>query len=128
MKLDFFNPWKDLAKWSGLTIQFQTHKKGDTFITYIREKESKQPIVTASSRNSKEEAFERAKELLGKVGVEGVKRAIETGQMVNPSQVQAQNHISQEPRRDWRDGANHSYRAQKKIVGESVEEFTFLED
>ena len=109
MKLDIFNPWRVLTKWSGLTLEWQTTKKGDTWITYIREKDSKQPITSGVSRNSKEEAFQRAETTLKRLGIDGVQKAIQTGQMVRPTepeQIEVQ----------WRDGIGHSYRAQRDIV------------
>lgn len=113
MNLNMFNPWRDLTKWSGLTLQYQTSKKGDTFTTYIREKESQKPITFGVSRTSKEEAQQRAIDALKKIGIEGVQRAIDTGQIVRPTDTQAA------PQKDiqWRDGINHRHRAQRDIVG-----------
>lgn len=111
MKLDFFNPWRDLTTWSGITIQWQTAKKGDSvFITYLRDKDSKKPITLGNGRTA-EDSQEAAKTNLKKIGPEGVKQAIESGQMVHPSRVDA-------PKKeiDWRDGSNHRYKAQRDIV------------
>lgn len=115
MKLDLFNPWRDLVTWSGLTLQYQTSKKGNDFVTYIREKESKQPITFGLSRNSKEESAQRAEQNLKRIGIDGVKQAMSTGQMIRPSE---NINPPQEQRRDidWRDGANHRYKAQRDIV------------
>lgn len=114
MKLDLFNPWRDLVKWSGLTLQYQTSKRGDTWTTYIREKDSKQPITFGISRTSKEESQQRAKEALNAIGVEGVQKAMETGQMVRPSAAIPQ--PSERKEIQWRDGIGHSHRAQRDIV------------
>lgn len=115
MKLDFFNPWKDLTKWSGRVLQYQTQKKGSNFMTYVRDKESK-TNVTYGLGKDKESSVERAVANLRKIGIEGVERAISTGQMV------AADYKPEEKRDiDWRDGVGHRYRAQKKIVGEHVE-------
>ena len=114
MRLDIFNPWRDLTTWSGLTLQYQTSKRGDTWGTYIREKDSKQPITFGISRNSKEESLKRAEQNLKRIGIEGVQKAMTTGQMIRPNES-----IPQSPERkdvDWRDGSNHRYRAQRDIV------------
>jgi hypothetical protein len=114
MRLDIFNPWRDLTTWSGLTLQYQTSKRGDTWGTYIREKDSKQPITFGISRNSKEESLKRAEQNLKRIGIEGVQKAMATGQMIRPNES-----IPQSPERkdvDWRDGSNHRYRAQRDIV------------
>lgn len=115
MRLDLFNPWRDLTTWSGLTLQYQTSKKGNDFVTYIREKESKQPITFGLSRNSKEESLQRADQNLKRIGIEGVQKALATGQMIRPNETLPQ---QQEPRKDieWRDGANHRFKAQRDIV------------
>lgn len=115
MRLELFNPWRDLTTWSGLTLQYQTSKKGDTFVTYIREKKSKQPITFGLSRNSKEESLQRADQNLKRIGIEGVQKAMATGQMIRPNETLPQ---QQEPRKDieWRDGINHRFKAQRDIV------------
>lgn len=110
MKLDIFNPWRDLTTWSGITIQWQTSNKGNVFVTYLRDKDTKKPITLGNGR-SKEASQADAKNNLNKIGPEGVKQAIESGQMVHPSRVEA-------PKKDidWRDGSNHRYKAQRDIV------------
>lgn len=110
MKLDIFNPWRDLTTWSGLTLQYQTSKRKGNFITYIREKESKASITYGISRNSKDESVAKAREVLSKIGIDGVKKAMATGQMVLQSQVAPVKDI------EWRDGAHHSHRAQKNML------------
>lgn len=112
MNLNLFNPWRDLTKWSGLTLQYQTSKKGDTFTTYIRDKASEAPITFGISRTSKEESQQRATDALKKIGIEGVQRAIETGQMVRPQDAQK----APQKEIDWRDGIGHSHRAQRELV------------
>ena len=113
MNLSMFNPWKDLTTWSGLTLQYQTSKKGDTFTTYIREKESKKPITWGLSRSSKEESEERAATAVKQIGIDGVKRALELGQMVRPSSVAIPNAPKEV---QWRDGVNHRSRAHERMV------------
>lgn len=114
MKLDLFNPWRDLVTWSGLTLQYQSSRKGDAWTTYVREKDSKQPITFGLSRNSKEESMQRAEQALKRIGIDGVKRAMATGQMVRPTDNVAPSKERTDI--DWRDGANHRYKAQRDIV------------
>lgn len=111
MKLDIFNPWRDLVTYSGITIQWQTAKKAaNIYVTYLRDKATQKPITLGNGRD-KEASQVAAKENLQKIGLEGIQQAIETGQMVHPSRVEA-------PKKeiDWRDGSNHRYRAQRDIV------------
>lgn len=117
MRLDLFNPWRDLTTWSGLTLQYQTSKRGNNFVTYIRDKESKQAITFGLSCTSKEESLQRADQSLKRIGIEGVQKAIATGQMIRPNEAIPQ-QPQQEPRKDieWRDGANHRFKAQRDIV------------
>lgn len=110
MKLSLFNRWKDFTQWSGHTLQYQTSKKGTNFITHIRDKESGSNITFGLGRD-KESSLERAIANVRKIGIEGVERAIETGNMV------AADHTPERKDIEWRDGANHRHGAQKKIVG-----------
>lgn len=110
MKLSLFNRWKDFTQWSGHTLQYQTSKKGSNFITHIRDKESGSNITFGLGRD-KETSLERAIANVRKIGIEGVKQAIETGNMV------AADYAPERKEVDWRDGVNHRHRAQKKIVG-----------
>lgn len=114
MRLNIFNRWEDLTKWSEFVIQYQTSKKGESFITYIRDKNSGALITSGVSRNSREESLDRATKILKNAGVEGVRDAVTSGSPINPSK----NYSGREERDtvDWRDGTNHRYRAQKKIV------------
>ena len=110
MKLDMFNPWRDLAKYSGLVIQYQTAKKGNIFVTYLRDKDSGKAITTGHGLD-KEKSFENAKQYLAAIGIDGITQAIQSGQPIHPSRV---NQPAKEI--DWRDGAHHRHRAQRKIV------------
>lgn len=110
MKLDIFNPWRDLTGLAGRTIQWRTDKKGNVFTTYLRDKETQQ-LITTGFGTSKESSQQNAQNNLSRIGVEGVLQAIKTGQPVHQSRVEA-------PKKDidWRDGANHRYRAQRDLV------------
>ena len=110
MKLDMFNPWRDLAEYSGLVMQYQTSKKGNIFATYIRDKASGKAITSGHGLD-KIKSFENAKQNLAAIGIEGIQQAIKSGQPIHPSRV---NQPAKEI--DWRDGANHRHRAQRKIV------------
>ena len=111
MKLDIFNPWRDLTSVGQFTIQYQTSKKGSIFVTYLRDKESKAPITLGNGRD-KEASQQAAQINLNKIGADGVRKAIETGQMVHPAPQAPQ----QQKDIDWRDGTGHSYRAQRELV------------
>lgn len=110
MKLDIFNPWREVAKYGELVIQGQTTKKGNAFVTYLRDAKTKAPI-TSGVGMSKESSQENAVKNLNAIGGDGVQQAIRTGQPIHPSRVEA-------PKKDidWRDGAHHRYRAQRDIV------------
>jgi hypothetical protein len=110
MKLNIFNPWRDFSTVGQTTIQYQTSKKGSVYVTYLRDKETHAPITLGNGRD-KESSLKAAQVNLNKIGAEGVRKAIETGQMIMPSFDKPQ-----EKDIDWRDGANHRYRAQTKIV------------
>lgn len=114
MKLDLFNKWRDITKWDGLTLQYQTVKKGDGYMTYVREKDSKASITFAFSAGSKEQALERAIAKLRQIGTDGVRKAMQTGQMVVPRDEVAPAQAPKDVQ--WRDGSNHSHRAQRDIV------------
>lgn len=112
MKLDIFNPWRDLTTVGQNTIQYQTSKKGNIFVTYLRDKETKAPITLGNGRD-KESSQQAAQINLNKIGANGVRQAIESGQMVHPSRgtdAPVDRDI------DWRDGSNHRYKAQRDIV------------
>ena len=117
MKLNIFNPWRDFTTVGQNTIQYQTSKKGSVYVTYLRDKETQAPITLGNGRD-KEASLKAAQVNLNKIGAEGVRNAIETGQMVHPGKGF---DMPQEKRVDWRDGANHSYRAQRDIVDRSPE-------
>lgn len=127
MKLDIFNRWRDLGTWSGVTLQYQSSKRGSEHITYVRDADTKKVITYGTSRVSREESLTRAKAMMGRIGPEGVQKAIATGQPVlmqrapEEKQVMDLRGVSQQngARKDvdWRDGSNHRYRAQRDLVG-----------
>lgn len=112
MKLDIFNPWRELTTVGQNVIQYQTSKKGSIFVTYLRDKESKAPITLGNGRD-KEASQQAALSNLNRIGANGVRQAIETGQMVHPGRG---TEIPQDKQIDWRDGIGHSHRAQRDIV------------
>ena len=127
MKLDLFNPWRDLTTWSGITIQYQTAKRGSLFVTYLRDKGTGQPVTLGNGKD-KDTSLAAARDALGKIGLDGVKRAIETGQMVHPTTLRQNDSRElptanpKEPRTDiqWRDGMNIGSRVQRRAMGESA--------
>lgn len=114
MNLNMFNQWRDLTTWDGITLQFQTSKKDSSWITYIREAKTKQLITYGLSRTSKDESFQRAEQALKQINIEGVRTALETKHMIRPNDNMVQSPAQKDI--DWRDGANHRYKAQRDIV------------
>lgn len=118
MKLGLFNRWKPLGTMYGLELEYQTSPVkggGNVFATYIKDKKSG-ATVTRSYGRDKDAALQNTLALLKRIGPEAIHQAVESGQpvLVAPKEEEKQNI-------DWRDGANHSYRAQRKIVGEAEE-------
>lgn len=124
MKLNIFNQWRDLPlTWSGYKVQWQTVKKGNVYMTYLRDKETKSTITSGTGRDG-DTSLERARKNLQHIGVEGIKQAVDTGSPIHPNLGDGST-----PNKDidWRDGSNHRYRAQTRIVGEGDEEFNAIE-
>lgn len=113
MRLNIFNSWKDFAKWSGHVLQYQSTRRGDNFITYIRDRDTEQPITYGLGR-TKEDSVNSAIRNIKKINVDGVKQAIQQKRIIAADHIDDVKHDIQ-----WRDGAYHSHKAQKKIVGES---------
>lgn len=122
MKLNIFNPWRELGNYFGRTLQYQTSKvKGSNklFVTFIRDAKSNATVAKAYGM-SDEASREAVIKLLKSVGSEAVWNAIQTGEPIVQSQKPA---VQPETRKniEWRDGINHRHRAQKRIVGEGEE-------
>lgn len=116
MRLNIFNPWRDLGTYFGRTLQYQTSKvKGASklFVTFVRDAKSNTTIAKAYGATG-EASREAVLKLLKSVGAEAVWDAIQSGKPIVQSQAQKPDKKDI----DWRDGANHRYRAQKRIVGE----------
>lgn len=119
MRLNIFNPWRDLGNYFGRTLQYQTSKvKGSNklFVTFVKDAKSNATVAKAYGMTN-EASREAVLKLLKSVGGEAVWNAIQTGEPIVQSQKPA------EPKKDieWRDGINHRHRAQKRIVGEGEE-------
>lgn len=119
MRLNVFNLWRDLGNYFGRTLQYQTSKvKGSNklFVTFVKDAKSNATVAKAYGM-SKEASREAVLKLLKSVGAEAVWNAIQTGEPIVQSRKPA------EPKKDidWRDGINHRYRAQKRVVGEGEE-------
>lgn len=118
MKLNIFNPWKPLGKVYGIDVELQTSRvpNSKVFVSYIRDTHNRTTIV-ASYGNDPDTSRDRAIKTIKSFSGDDIRRAVENKEILNPNQKQPeQKHI------DWRDGIGHSYRAQKRIVGESKEE------
>lgn len=121
MKLNIFNPWKNLGALAGKTLQYQTSKVkgGSSYVTYIRDRESEQ-LITKGYGLDDDKSQKAAYDNLKRIGVEGLLKAIETKEPVMPTTFGGQ---GQDPDKkiEWRDGIGHSYKAQKRIVGEALD-------
>lgn len=122
MKLNIFNPWRELGNYFGRSLQYQTSKvKGSNklFVTFIKDAKSNATVAKAYGM-SDEASRDAVVKLLKSVGAEAVWNAIQSGEPIVQSQAQ---QAPQQPQKDidWRDGVNHRYRAQKRIVGEGEE-------
>lgn len=122
MKLNIFSKWKPLGVIAARQLEYLTQKAGsNSIITVVRDKKTGN-IVTkgygASEQNSQQAAYNNLK----RAGVDAIINAIETN---TPISTQIAPSVNQEKKPekkiDWRDGTGHSYKAQKKIVGESFE-------
>lgn len=127
MRLNMFNSWKGLGTLFGKNFEYQTAKveqgTGKLYATYIREAKSKAVITKIIGQDPKA-APEAAIKALNNIGGEAVWQAIETGKPIsyNPARAQLAPKPVEPPRDiEWRDGTNHRYRAQKRIVGEQEE-------
>jgi len=123
MKLNIFNTWKSLGKLFGKDLEYQTSKlpDKDLFITYIRDKKSRN-VVTRYYGKTKEQSLQSTVSFLKKLDGQDIWDAIEN----NTPITRIPDKASDNPV-DWRDGANHRYRAQKRIVGEQLEDIEFTE-
>lgn len=125
MKLNIFNSWKPLGTFLSKPLEYQTSKldssSGRVFAVYVRDAKSKNLIVKLVV-NDQKAAPEAAQKALSRIGGEAVWQAIKTGEPVsyNPSQPLPKQE-DPDKKIEWRDGTNHRYRAQKRIVGEQEE-------
>lgn len=126
MKLNIFNSWKPLGTFFSKPLEYQTSKldssSGRVFAVYVRDAKSKNLIVKLVV-NDQKAAPEVAQRALNRIGGEAVWKSIETGEPVsyNPSAQIVPKTEDPEKKIEWRDGTNHRYRAQKRIVGEQEE-------
>lgn len=117
MKLNIFNTWKKLGALAGKTLEYQsTQIKGaSSYVTHIRDAASEK-LITKGYGMDKEKSQKAAYDNLKKIGVEGLLNAIESGEIQMPTQIAPKD----EKEIQWRDGVGHSYKAQKRIVGERL--------
>lgn len=120
MKLNIFNSWKSLGKMYGKTLEFQTSRvpDRDLYVTYIRDKASNN-TVTRGYGKSKEDALKNTVAQLRSYEPQSIWDAIESGE---PILKAIQPNKPDEHKIEWRDGVNHRFKAQKRIVGEKVED------
>lgn len=119
MKLGLFNRWKPLGTMYGLELEYQTTTAkgaGKVYVTYVKDKKSGATVTRNYGRDA-DSALQNTISLLKRIGPEKIHQAIESGQPVLAASPQPE-----QKEVDWRDGSNHSYRAQRRLVGEQVEE------
>lgn len=118
MRLNIFNKWNNLGRIYGKDLEYHTSrmKDKDLFITYIRDKDTKN-VVTRYYGQTKDSSLKATIDFLKKIGAEATWEAIESGEPITRLP-----DTKPERKVDWRDGVNHRYRAQKRIVGEKVED------
>ena len=128
MKLTMFNSWNNIGNFYGVKAEYQTFKPKNSslYYTYIRSAVDNVIFIKAYAKDANT-SLQRAVDLLKKSGEQKIKNAIYTGRaIVNSGDSPIQNNYNNvspgnlKTKIDWRDGSNHRYRAQRKIVGESA--------
>lgn len=115
MKLNIFNSWKPLQTHHRRKLVYQTGKANAAFITVVKDAQTDKVIAKVYTTN-KDTGVAQAQQLLNNTPIEQLQIAIESGNLITAPRREAP------PKIDWRDGANHSYRAQKRIVGEAKDD------
>lgn len=121
MKLNIFNRWKAFDKpIFGRPMLYQVSKASDTgstFAAYIKDQKTDRVVARGFGRDG-ENALKAVLNILKTNGGEAVYKAIEDNKplLASPQQREPEKQI------DWRDGSNHRYRAQRRIVGEQKED------
>lgn len=112
MKLSLFNQWKPLKTHYRREFVYQTSKGTTAFVTMVKDVETNHVIAKVVTKD-KESGITAATTLLNNTQPDDLQYALQNKELVQPARAKPpQKNI------EWRDGANHSYKAQKKIVGE----------
>ena len=123
MKLDIFHRWKPVAKWGQHVLQTKTEKVRNIYVTHIRDKASG-IVVTKGHGPTEDKSQQYAGENLRALGIEGVTRAIESGQTQQPRRDLSMNNNPNGQSNDisWYDGMTNSARMHKRLgEGEDIE-------
>lgn len=118
MKLNIFNSWKDMGVVAGRVFKRQTFNVGgkNLFTTLIKDVKT-DTVIGKAQGITKEKSIEAASRLLKNSGGEAIWAAVENKELLRPSTLHS-TPTAPSKTVEWRDGPNHRYRAQKKIVGE----------
>lgn len=120
MKLNIFNRWKAFDKpIYGRPFEYQVAKADggrNLFVAYIKDQKTGN-LVTRAYGSDGENALKATLRILKDSGGEAVYKAIE-----DKTPILAIPQKQPEKQIDWRDGVGHSYKAQRRLVGEQKEE------
>lgn len=127
--LDLFNGWKPISAFDRFSLEMKTDKinnDGNIYVTVIRDKNSKIPVLKSRS-TSEQSSINSALKALRLAGKPQIYKAIETKVPIDAQRLYTEIEKERSEKEEkskkiqWRDGANHRHRAQMKIVGESLE-------
>lgn len=116
MKLNIFNSWKPLQTHHRKELVYQTGKSSAAFVTVVKDVQTDKIVAKVYTTN-KDAGVVQAQQLLNNTPIEQLQIAIESGNLLTTApRKRPPSNI------DWYDGANHSYRAQKRLVGEAKDD------
>lgn len=122
MKLNIFSKWKPLGTLAARKLEYLTQKGGtNTIVTVVRDSETGH-IITKGYGQNPEISQKAAYNTLKRAGVDAILDAVKNNKPIGTQITPAPKEQAPKKDIDWRDGVGHSYKAQKKIVGESFEE------
>ena len=111
MKLALFNPWKPLKTNYRREFEYQTSKGSTAFVTQVKDVETNHVIVRVFTKD-KESGVQSAINLLNNTDPAHLQYALQHKELIQAQPKPEQKNI------EWRDGINHSHKAQRRIVGE----------
>lgn len=111
MKLSLFNQWKPLKTHYRRQFVYQTSKGTAAFVTMVKDVETDHVLIRVTTRD-KESGVSAAENLLNNTDPADLQYALQHKEVLQSQAKPEQKNV------EWRDGVNHSFKAQKKIVGE----------